>query len=208
MFQNFFQFRMKKQMKEKMIQYSFLPCKYLEALHAECLTTISADKVNIWGLEAERLREELGRLLGKGRVNTDVKVEKYKLFERINYVIKRIKSFHRYLINCATELSEANYELFVELVEAVSYIARLFFQGMTAFYEDYDRALPELDELENQYEETIEKINDFKYPASNSQKNWDPTAPREILGTSLRDVVQAILLAGEKISHMINVFSY
>ncbi|MBD3191830.1 MAG: hypothetical protein GF308_14380 [Candidatus Heimdallarchaeota archaeon] len=208
MFQHFFQFRMKKQIKEKMIQYSFLPCKYLEALHTECLTTISADKVTIWGLEAERLQEELGRLLGKGRVNTDVKVEKYKLFERINYVLKRIRVFHQYLIDYAVQLPEANYKLFVGLVEAVSYVARLFFQGMTAFYEEYDQALMELDQLENQYEETIEKINDFKYPTSNSQKKWDPTAPKEILGTSLRDIVQAILLAGEKVSHMINAFNY
>ncbi|MBD3189127.1 MAG: hypothetical protein GF308_00710 [Candidatus Heimdallarchaeota archaeon] len=197
-----------RKIEEKIIQFAFLPSKYFEALYVECSTGIHCHTLNIIEMEEKNLRDELLDLMKEGEVDTRIELEKFKLFERLHAVNSKMEGIRLVINEFSCELPKDRHKELMTLLKGTSKVGKKMHQGVKALYENFDQAFVEIENLNNHSKEIIQNISRFKYYNNNSRADWNPESPVEKVGTSLRAILQEMIMVGEKIVEMIKILSF
>ena len=202
--------RIQRKIEKKLIQLSFIPSKYFEALYVECGTKITCHTCDITEIEEKAVRNELLQLMKKGKVDTKIELEKFQLFERINSV--SIKSLEiRLLMNeYSDKMKKENYDRLVILLKEVSYAAKLMHYAVKDLYDSYDKALHRVDELYIKCDEITEDLFSFRFFDRDGDgiADYSFEDPEVLIGNSLRGTLMDLKNVGNKIVQIIRTFSY
>ncbi len=199
-----------KQIEEKLIQLSFIPSKYFEALYVECSTRITCHTCDICEVEEVNVRGELLKLMKQGQVDTKTEIEKYQLFQRINNVSKKSKSIRLLMTDHLENMKRENYDRLVILLKEASIAGKLMYHSVKALFENYDKAIAKVKELTNKCNKLIEELIAFRYYDQDGDGllNYSFEEPEVLIGNSLRVTLQEMINVGEKIIHIIKTLSY
>jgi hypothetical protein len=208
MLQRFFQFKLKKELQKALIAFSAVPKNYLKEITNNYTQKESQVDVETWEKKAKEKRKKVTELLGKSKINTSDKIEKYKLFLRINYVIKRTFVFQKYLNKNSAQLKKSDHSPLAKLIVKAKEKAELLQESVEAVYQNYDEAKEKIEKIKRGCEETIRKISIFKYSEKTTKEKWEAKEGKERIGTALRELLQAIRLTGNKIAEIAEKFSY
>ncbi|MEA2070050.1 MAG: hypothetical protein U9O98_02045 [Asgard group archaeon] len=206
MFQRIFQFQIHRKIENNLKNLSSFTQKYLEAFCEDFETMITPQKEEEWNKEIGACREEIAINLHKSRINTSLKVEKYKLFLRINYLLKRIQYFHHDLVEFKEELTDKEIQTLKKLLKDVLKLTNNLQESIECLYSDFIAAQQKLQLIEENSQEILKQISAFKYPSPDKKMIWDPHKPAEIIGTTLREIIQAIFLVKDKNAEIIEEF--
>jgi hypothetical protein len=211
MFNRLLGFRtIQRKVEEKLIQLSFIPSKYFEALYVECGTKITCHTCDICEIEEKSVRDELLKLMKKGIVDTKIELEKFQLFERINAVYVKSSGIRLLMNEHCSKMSKQNYDRLVSLLKECSEAAKLMHYSVKAFYDNYDEALEKVKELKIRCNEIIEGLFSFRFCDRDGDGILDYSFedPEVLIGNTLRSSLQEMINVGDKIIQIISLFSY
>ncbi len=197
-----------RRIEEKLIQLSFIPCKYFEALYIECSTKITCHTCDICEVDEKTIRGELLELMKAGEVDTKIELEKFQLFERINSVSTKSKEIRILMNEHVDEISKGAYDKLVVILKDVSIAGKLMHQAIKSLYENYNFALDRVEELKSKCNEIIASLFSFKFCNELGEFDYSFEDPEVLIGNSLRGTLQDVINVGAKIIHIIKIFSY
>ncbi|MBK5114625.1 MAG: hypothetical protein KGD59_15780 [Candidatus Heimdallarchaeota archaeon] len=211
MFDRLLGFRtIQRQVEEKLVQLSFIPSKYFEALYVESSTKITCHTCDICEVEEVTVRAELLRLMKQGEVDTKVELEKFQLFERINSVSVKSKEIRVLMNQYFEELEKKNYDQLVRFLKEASYAGKLMHYSVKGLYNDYDTALERVEELIAVSKKLIGNLVSFRFYDQDDDGTLDYSfeGPEVLIGNAIRDSLQGMIFVGEKVAHIVQTFSY
>jgi hypothetical protein len=199
-----------RKIEKKLIQLSFIPSKYFESLYVECGTKITCHSCDICEIEEKTVRDELLKLMKKGKVDTKIELEKFQLFERINTVYVKSSGIRLLMNEHVDNMSRETYERLVNILKECSKAAKLMHYAVKTLYENYDAALEKVEELKEKCNEIIEGLFSFRFCDRDGDGTLDYSFedPEILIGNSLRSALQEMINVGEKIIQIIKIFSY
>lgn len=206
MFQWLFQFKIHRKIEENLKEMSAISNRFLKTLYEEFETMITPIREQEWEQEIDNCRKEIITNLNKSRINTSLKVEKYKLFLRLNLLLERIETFHHNLVVDKEKLSDKELEKLREALEEAIKSTSILENSVRFLYSDFRAAENELQKLDNSCQNSLEKIKEFKYPSASKGLKWDPKKATEIIGNSLRKIIQGIIFVKEKMIEITEEF--
>ena len=151
-----------RKIENKLIQLAFIPAKYFESLYVECSTKITCHTCDICEMEEVSVRTELLKLMKEGQVDTQIEIEKFQLFERINSVSTKSKEIRLLMKEHNEDLSKETYHNLVILLKEVSKAGHLMHQSVKSLYENYNFALDRVEELNSKCNEIIDSLFNFR----------------------------------------------
>jgi len=196
-----------RKVEDKLIQLAFIPAKYFESLYVECSTKITCHTCDICEMEEITVRTELLKLMKEGQVDTQIEIEKFQLFERINSVATKSKEIRVLMNEYREEMTKDAYDNLVEILKEISKAGNLMHQSMKSLYGNYDFALDRVEELTSKCNTIIDSLFNFRY-CKLGECDYDFEGPEILIGNSLRDTLQDIISVGEKIISIVKLFSY
>ncbi|NHJ04906.1 MAG: hypothetical protein EAX90_08790 [Candidatus Heimdallarchaeota archaeon] len=209
MFNRLLGFRsIQRKIEEKIIQLSFIPGKYFEALYVECNTKIHCHTLDILEVEEKNVRSELLALMKEGQVDTKIEIQKFQLFERINGVSTKSKEIRILMNEYVEKMAEADYRRLVKLLKKSSEAGKLMHNSIKALYDNYDEAIQTVEKLIKCCEEIINDLFEFRFCNEEGQCEYSFEDPEVLIGDSIRSSLQDMINVGEKIINMIKIFSY
>ena len=211
MFNKILGFRtIQRQVEEKLIQLSFIPSKYFEALYVESSTKITCHTCDICEVEEVTVRAELLNLMKQGEVDTKVELEKFQLFERINSVSVRSKEIRILMNKYVDEMKKENYDSLVKFLKESAYAGKMMHYSVKGLYDDYDTALERVEELIAVCNKIIGNLISFRLYDKDEDGSLDYSfeGPEYLIGNSLRDTLQDMIFVGEKVAHIVKTFSF
>ncbi len=211
MFDRMLGFRtIQRQVEEKLIQLSFIPSKYFEALYVESSTKITCHTCDICEVEEVTVRAELLKLMKQGEVDTKVELEKFQLFERINSVSVKSKEIRTLMNKYVDELKKENYDSLVKFLKESAYAGKMMHYSVKGLYDSYDVALERVEELIAVCNKIIGNITSFKFYDRDDDGILDYSfeGPEVLIGNSLRGTIQDMIFVGEKVAHIVKTFSF
>ncbi|MHA1461755.1 MAG: hypothetical protein ACTSQ0_01570, partial [Candidatus Heimdallarchaeota archaeon] len=152
-----------RRVEDKIIQLSFIPSKYFEALYVECNTKIHNLSLDILEIEEKGIRGELLKLMKEGEVDTKIEIEKFQLFERINAVSTHSKEIREVMNTYVGDMKKPTYEKLVNILKEVSKAGKLMYQAIKKLYHDYESSLEKIDELNIICNDIINGLFEFKF---------------------------------------------
>jgi len=197
-----------KKIEYKLIQLSFIPCKYFEALYVECGTQIPCQTLDICEMEEKQIRSDLLKLMKEGEVDTKVELEKFYLFERLNAVYNRAKEIRELMNQYVDKMEKGNYNRLINILEKVSKSGRIMFHAVKALYDNYEMAIKTTEELKQSCEKIVEGLYEFKYANEKGEIKYSFEDPEVLIGNSLRTGLTEMIAVGEKINDIIEIFSF
>lgn len=202
--------RIQRKIEKKLIQLSFIPSKYFESLYVECGTKITCHSCDICEIEEKTVRNELLKLMKKGKVDTKIELEKFQLFERINTVYVKSSGIRLLMNEHVENMSKQNYERLVNILKECSQAAKLMHYSVKSLYDNYDTALEKVEELKVKCNEIIDGLFSFRFCDRDGDGTVDYSFedPEILIGNSLRSSLQAMINVGDKIVQIIKTFSY
>ena len=209
MFRKLFGFvSIQRKIEEKLIQLSFIPSKYFEALYVECSTRIHCHTLDILEVEEKNVRSEMLDLMKEGQVDTKIEIEKFQLFERINEVSTKSKEIRQLMKEYEERLDENDYKRLVKIMKRASEAGKKMHEAMKALYDNYDIAIQKTEELEIRCNEILDSLFEFKFCDQEGQCEYSFEEPEVLIGNAINDTLQDMINVGEKIVHIIKIFSY
>ncbi|HUU78618.1 MAG TPA: hypothetical protein VMX55_09735 [candidate division Zixibacteria bacterium] len=209
MFNRLLGFRsIQRKIEEKIIQLSFIPGKYFEALYVECSTKIHCHTLDILEVEEKNVRSELLALMKEGQVDTKIEIQKFQLFERINGVSTKSKEIRILMNEYVEKMAEADYGRLVKLLKKSSEAGKLMHNSVKSLYDNYDEAIQTVEKLIKCCEEIINDLFEFRFCNEEGQCEYSFEDPEVLIGASIRSSLQDMINVGEKIINMIKIFSY
>jgi len=211
MFERLLGFRtIQRKVEEKLIQLSFIPSKYFEALYVECSTKITCHTCDICEVEEVNVRSELLKLMKEGEVDTKVELEKFQLFGRINSVSTKSKEIRTLMNEYVEEMKKENYDKLVRFLKEASYAGKMMHYSVKGLYDDYDVALERVEELIAVCNKIIGNLVSFRFYDQDDDGVLDYSfeEPEVLIGNSLRGTLQDMIFVGEKVAHIVKTFSY
>ncbi|MCG3253307.1 MAG: hypothetical protein KAX09_05620 [Candidatus Heimdallarchaeota archaeon] len=211
MFDRMLGFRtIQRQVEEKLIQLSFIPSKYFEALYVESSTKITCHTCDICEVEEVTVRAELLKLMKQGEVDTKVELEKFQLFERINSVSVKSKEIRTLMNKYVDELKKENYDSLVKFLKESAYAGKMMHHSVKGLYDSYDVALERVEELIAVCNKIIGNLVSFRYYDQDDDGVLDYSfeEPEVLIGNSLRGTLQNMIFVGEKVAHIVKTFSF
>jgi len=197
-----------KQIEKKLIQLSYIPSKYFEALYVECSTKIPCHTLEILEMEEKSIRNVLLKLMQDGEVDTKIEIEKFQLFQRINDLLSKSKELRLFLTEHQDKISESNLKRLLVLLKRGSKTAKIMYESVEALYDDYDKALEKTETLKKECETLISDLYEFKFCDTEGKCEYSFEDPEVLIGNSLRDSFQEMIEVGEKVVHIVKTFSY
>ncbi|MHA1124229.1 MAG: alpha/beta hydrolase [Candidatus Heimdallarchaeota archaeon] len=191
----------------KLIQLAFIPAKYFESLYVECSTKITCHSCDICEMEEIYVRADLLKLMKEGQVDTQIEIEKFQLFERINSVSTKSKEIRVLMNEYRDEMTKDAYDNLVTLLKEISSAGHLMHQSIKSLYSNYNFALDRVEELNSKCNTIIDSLFDFKYCKS-GESDYGFESPEILIGNALRSILQDIINVGEKIVSIVKLFSY
>jgi len=211
MFERLLGFRkIQKDIEYKLIQLSFIPSKYFEALYVQCGTEIPCHTLDICEGEEKQVRGELLKLMKEGQVDTKIELEKFQLFERINIVSIKSKEAGQLMDEYLEKMKPKDSQRLIQILKEISIAGKLMHYSVKALYDNYDLAIENVEELYDTCNRIIDGLFEFKYCDAEvtDECEFDIDKPEVIIGNALRAILQDIVLVGEKIIHIVKEFSY
>lgn len=209
MFRRLLGFRtIQRRVEEKIIQLSFIPSKYFEALYVECSTKIHNTTLDILEIEEKGIRGELLKLMKEGEVDTKVEIEKFQLFERISAVSTHSKEIREVMNTHVADMKKPTYEKLVSILKEVSKAGKLMYQAIKELYHNYNLSLEKVDELNIICNDIIDGLFAFKFCDQDGICEISFEEPEVFIGNALNNSLREMIGVGEKIVHIIKVFSY
>lgn len=211
MFDRMLGFRtIQRKVEEKLIQLSFIPSKYFEALYVECSTKITCHTCDICEVEEVNVRGELLKLMKQGEVDTKVELEKFQLFERINSVSIKSKEIRVLMNDHIEDMKKENYDRLVRFLKESSYAGKLMHYSVKGLYDNYDVALERVEELIAVCKKIIGNLVSFRFYDQDDDGVLDYSfeEPEVLIGNSLRGTLQDMIFVGEKVAHIVKTFSF
>lgn len=211
MFNRMLGFRtIQRKVEEKLIQLSFIPSKYFEALYVECSTKITCHTCDICEVEEVNVRGELLKLMKQGEVDTKVELEKFQLFERINSVSTKSKEIRVLMNDHIEDMKKENYDKLVRFLKESSYAGKLMHYSVKGLYDNYDVALERVEELIAVCKKIIGNLVSFRFYDQDDDGVLDYSfeEPEVLIGNSLRSTLQDMIFVGEKVAHIVKTFSF
>ena len=209
MFKKLFGFvSIQRKIEEKLIQLSFIPSKYFEALYVECSTRIHCHTLDILEVEEKNVRSEMLDLMKEGQVDTKIEIEKFQLFERINEVSTKSKEIRQLMKEYEDRLDEDDYKRLVKIMKRASEAGKKMYESMKALYDDYDVAIQKAEELEINCNEIVDSLFEFKFCNQEGQCEYSFEEPEVLIGNAINATLQDMINVGEKIVRIIKIFSY
>ncbi|NHJ40177.1 MAG: hypothetical protein FK731_09115 [Asgard group archaeon] len=211
MFERILGFRsIQRKIEHKLIQLSFIPSKYFESLYVECGTKITCHTCDICEIEEKTVRDELLKLMKRGKVDTNIELEKFLLFERINAVYVKSSGIRLLMNEHVNKMSKQNYNRLVEILKECSIAAKLMHQSVKLLYDNYDKALEKVEELKTKCNKIIEGLFSFRFCDRDGDGilEYSFEDPELLIGNSLRSSLQEMINVGDKIIHIIKTFSF
>ena len=196
-----------RKIESKIIQLAYIPSKFLEALYIECGTQIPCHTLDICVVEEKQIRGELLKLMKEGEVDTKIELEKFQLFERINYVSIKARDVRLHMNEFYDKLSKDDYNHLVIILKDVSQASKLMYQSIKNLYENYDEALESVDLLAKKCNSIIDGLFKFKY-CDDDDCEYSFDKGEVIIGNALRSVLQEIIGVGEKVATIVKIFSH
>jgi len=199
---------MQRRVEDKIVQLSFIPSKYFEALYVECNTKIHNLTLDILEIEEKGIRGELLKLMKEGEVDTKIEIEKFQLFERINAVSTHSKEIREVMNTYVVDIKKPTYEKLVNILKEVSKAGKLMYQAIKELYHDYESSLEKVDELNIICNDIINGLFEFKFCDQDGVCEISFEEPEVFIGNALNKSLREMIAVGEKIVHIIRVFSY
>ncbi len=209
MFRRLLGFRtIQRRVEDKLVQLSFIPYKYFEALYVECNTKIHNLTLDILEIEEKGIRGELLKLMKEGEVDTKIEIEKLQLFERINAVSTHSKEIRVVMNTHVADMKKPTYEKLVSILKEVSKAGKLMYEVIKELYHDYNLSLEKVDELNIVCYEIIDGLFEFKFCDQDGVCEISFEEPEVFIGNALNKSLREMIAVGEKIVHIIKLFSY
>ncbi len=209
MFRRLLGFRtIQRRVEDKLVQLSFIPYKYFEALYVECNTKIHNITLDILEIEEKGIRGELLKLMKEGEVDTKIEIEKFQLFERINAVSTHSKEIREVMNTHVADMKKPTYEKLVSILKEVSKAGKLMYEAIKELYHDYNLSLEKVDELNIVCYEIIDGLFEFKFCDQDGVCEISFEEPEVFIGNALNKSLREMIAVGEKIVHIIKLFSY
>lgn len=199
-----------RKIEEKIIQLSFIPSKYFEALYVECGTKITCHTCDICEMEEKSVRNELLKLMKKGVVDTKIELEKFQLYERINAVYIKSSSIRILMDEHANKMLKGTYDNLVGILKECSVAAKTMHYAVKALYDNYNEAIVKVEELKEKCDEIIEGLFSFRYCDRDGDgcEDYSFEDPEVLIGNTIRSSLQEMNNVGDKILQIIKLFSY
>lgn len=197
-----------KQIEKKLLQFSYLPSKYFEALYIEYSTKIPCHTLEILEMEEKNVRNLLLKLMQDGQVDTKIEIEKFQLFQRINEVLSKCKEVRLLLSEYAEQIVEENYKRLLKLLKKISETAKIMHEDVEALYDDYELAIEKAVVLKEGCEKLLGELYEFKFCDVEGKCEYSFEDPEVLIGNSLRDSLQEMSYVAEKVVHIVTTFSY
>ncbi|HUT82492.1 MAG TPA: hypothetical protein VMZ29_14930 [Candidatus Bathyarchaeia archaeon] len=201
--------KIQKDMEYKLIQLSFIPSKYFEALYVQCGTEIPCHTLDICEVEEKHIRGELLKLMKEGQVDTKIELEKFQLFERINIVSIKSKEIRLLMDEYLEKMNKKDSQRLIQILKEISIAGKLMHYSMKALYDNYELALENIEELNDTCNRIIDGLFKFKYCEEEGEEcEYKFDDPEVLIGNALRAVLHDMMLVGDKIIHIVKEFSY
>jgi len=209
MFKRIFGFKsITRKVEEKLIQLSFIPSKYFEALYVECNTKIPCHTLDILEVEEKNVRGDLLKLMKEGEVDTKIEIEKFQLFERINAVSTFSKEIRLTMNKHVNDMNKITYNNLVKILKETSKAGKLLHESVRQLYTNYDSAIEKVKEMNLVCNKVIDNLFSFKFCDEEGICEYSFEEPEVFIGNALQNTLREMIGVGEKIVHLIKIFSY
>ena len=197
-----------RRVEEKLVQLSFIPSKYFEALYVECNTKIHCHTLDILEAEEKNVRGDLLKLMKEGEVDTKIEIEKFQLFERINGVSSHSKEIREIMNKHVADMKKDTYNRLVKILKEVSKAGKLMHATVKELYNNYNSAVENVDELNKSCNVIIDELFEFKFCDQSGVCEYSFEEPEVFIGNALQNSLREMIAVGEKVIHIIRTFSY